>query len=72
MITDKEKVRKYENLLHKLQMFYSVSMDSSRVKKLLENISAWSYAHRVGNGMLSDEEQQERIDEAFHRLTDIN
>ena len=61
----------YENLLHKIQMFYSVTMDSAKVKKLLDNISAWSYAHRSGNGMLSDDEQQERIDRAFDRLCDV-
>ena len=70
MISDKEKIEKYESLLHQLQMFYSVTMDSSKVKILLNNISSWSYAHRSGNGMLSDEEQQARIDAAFYRLTD--
>lgn len=70
MRTDKEKIEKYEALLHRIQMFYSVTLDGAKVKKLLDNISSWSYAHRSGNGMLSDEEQQERIDRAFDNLLD--
>ena len=68
MRTDKQKVQMYERLLHKIQMYYSVCLNSAKVKTLLNNISAWSYAHRSGNGMVSEDEQQERIDEAFDRL----
>ncbi len=71
MKTDKQKVEMYENLLHRIQMYYAVTMDSSKVKQLLSNISDWSYAHRSGNGMLSDEEQQERIDRAFDKLCTV-
>ncbi len=68
MKTDKQKVETYENLLHKIQMYYSLMLDSSKVKELLNNISSWSYAHRSGNGMLSDEEQEARVDKAFDNL----
>jgi hypothetical protein len=68
MRTDKQKVQTYERLLHKIHMLYSVCLDSAKVKVLLNNISAWSYAHRSGNGMISEDEQQERIDAAFDRL----
>lgn len=71
MRTNRQKVEMYENLLHKIQMYYSVVMDSSKVKELLNNISGWSYAHRSGNGMLGDEEQQNRIDSAFDNLCEI-
>ncbi len=70
MRTNKEKVEMYENLLHRIQMYYGV-VDSKKVKNLLDNISSWSYTHRSGNGMLSDEEQQERIDNAFDNLLEI-
>lgn len=69
MITDRDKIDKYESLLHALQLNFEV-MDSERVKQLLRNISAWSYAHRSGNGMLSEDEQDNRIESAFHKLLD--
>lgn len=68
MRSDKEKVAQYESLLHRIQMYFSVTMDSVKVKRLLSNISDWSYAHRSGNGMISEEEQQKRIDGAFDEL----
>lgn len=71
MKSDREKIEKYESLLHQIQMYYSVVLDSSKVKKLLDNIAAWSYAHRSGNGELTEEEQQSRIDEAFDALEEI-
>lgn len=70
MRTDKEKIEMYESLLHRIQMYFSVVMDPIKIKRLLSNISSWSYAHCSGNGMLSDEEQQERIDRAFDKLLD--
>ena len=71
MRTDRQKVEMYERLLHKLQLNFVVAMNSDNVKSLLRNIDRWSYAHRSGNGMLSDDEQQARIDAAFDKLCDI-
>jgi hypothetical protein len=70
MRTDKEKVAKYEALMHRLQLYGEVCMDGAKVRRLVKNIYAWSYAHRSGNGMLTDEEQEARIDAAFDRLLD--
>jgi hypothetical protein len=41
------------------------------IKKLLRNIDKWSYMHRCGNGELSEKEQQELIDRAFWKLTNL-
>ena len=71
MRTDKEKIRQYESLLHLIQTHYAVTLDRKSVKKLLDNIASWSYAHRCGNGELSEEEQQEQIDRAFDKLCNV-
>lgn len=68
MITDKEKIKMYEALLHDIQMCREVSMNGERLNTLLDNICRWSYAHRVGNGMISEERQQEIVDVAFEKL----
>ena len=41
------------------------------MKRLINNACNWSYAHRVGNGELSDEEQSKIIEEAFHKLCEL-
>lgn len=71
MRTDAQKVEMYEQLLHKIQMYFAVVMDPNKVKALLRNIDRWSYAHRRGNGMLTDEELEAQIDAAFDKLCDI-
>ena len=42
--------------------------DGFGVKELVTNADNWSYSHRVGNGELSDEEQQKAVDRAFWKL----
>ena len=65
----REKVLKYEELFHLIQLNYAVTMDSARVKAYLDNIAEWSYAHRRGNGEYSEKEQRELINAQFHKLT---
>lgn len=68
MPTMKQKIQKYESLLHSIQMHAQVTMNHDRVAVLIDQICAWSYAHRSGNGEITDKEQQARIDKAFNRL----
>lgn len=67
----KERVQMYEELLHDIQMYREVVLDDKKVKRLLDNIGNWSYAHRRGNGELTEEEQQVLIDDAFQQLRDV-
>jgi len=71
MKSDKEKIAQYERLLHMIHACYAVVCDNKKVKQLLDNVSSWSYAHRSGNGMISEEEQQVRIDRAFDNLLEL-
>lgn len=68
MPTMRQKIKKYEGLLHSIQMYAQVTMDHDRLRVLLDQICSWSYAHRAGNGELSDKELQAQIDRAFHKL----
>jgi len=68
MPTLKQKVETYERLLHQLQMCYEVTMDWNGVQKLMNNICNWSYAHRVGNGALTEGQQNKLINDAFKKL----
>lgn len=55
--------------MHSLCMAYQVG-SSSRITELLKLIDQWSYAHRAGNGTLSDREQAKLITKAFWRIKD--
>lgn len=69
--TDGEKLAMYEGLLHDIQM-YRFLVDDEKVGRLIDNICGWSYAHRSGNGELSESEQQKFIERAFSQLRALN
>lgn len=71
MPTMKEKIAKYEQFLHMLQLNAEVAMDMKNTQRLIARACDWSYAHRRGNGELSDKQQQKIINTAFNKLTDI-
>lgn len=64
----RHKVATYENLLHSIQLNAEVTMNDKRLRQLIGNICNWSYAHRSGNGELSECEKNERIAKAFDKL----
>ena len=66
---DKEKIVMYERYLHALSIMCTCT-DNFGAKELVTNADIWSYAHRVSNGELSDDEQQKVIDNAFWKLLD--
>ena len=67
--TLKEKVALYEFYLHMINMFV-VSCNNDGIAELVRNAEIWSYAHRIGNGELSDRQQQQAINNAFWKLCD--
>ena len=68
--TQKEKIQMYEQFLHDIQM-YSVCARGDLISILIDNACSWSYAHRVGNGELSDKEQDQIITNKFWKLTTV-
>lgn len=68
LATLREKVYVYESMMHSIQLFSSVTMDGPAIQHMIDIINAWSYAHRAGNGMPTDEEQAEMVDFQFQRI----
>lgn len=52
-------------------MCAEVTMDKEKLSNIINNICRWSYSHRRGNGMLSEEQQNEIIRTAFNKLLEI-
>jgi UDP-N-acetylmuramate-alanine ligase len=65
--TLEEKVKQYEDFLHNINLMFTCGNDQG-LQRLLRNADNWSYAHRVGNGEYSEEQQQQFIDRAFWAL----
>ena len=67
---DQDKIEVYEDVLHRIQSLRDVTMDSDGLNELLDKICNWSYAHRMGDGMLSDAQRNELIETSFWRLSE--
>lgn len=67
-MSQKEKIQKYEELLHTIQLFAEVTMDNEKLKKIIHNICDWSYAHRAGNGSLTQKQIDKNIKQKFDKL----
>jgi hypothetical protein len=57
----------YENLLFRINAARQVG-DVQRVQKLLNAIDDWCWAHRDGNGTLSDRQVRKQVNDAFWRM----
>jgi len=62
--TKNERIRYMEALLHQLNAARTAG-NVEAIHQLLNRIDDWSYAHRVGNGALTDRQQQQLIHKAF-------
>jgi hypothetical protein len=67
--TDKEKIEKYEEYLHKINLF-CLTGNSQGIAELISNADIWSYNHRRGNGEISEDDLQKMINYSFWKLCD--
>ena len=55
-----------ESAIHSLQCAIQVTMRHDWAEEIVRLMCEWSYAHRSGE--LTDEEREQRIEEAYERL----
>ena len=65
-MTEKEELQTWRKVGGRLGLYMDFS--PHKIKDLLTLIGNWDYAHRAGNGELSDEEQQEKVDRAMNLI----
>ena len=70
-MTSEEKVKIYERVFHRISSA-CLTMDNGKVREIVSLIDNWSYAHRAGNGELTDEEQEAQINRALERLSSVS
>jgi hypothetical protein len=61
----------FHQVFHHINLHASITMNADKMQEIIGAICSWSYAHRSGNGELSNEEQQARVDCAFDRIKQI-
>lgn len=66
-LSDRDKIEIYEHFLHMIDL-YVMTCSNDKLGQLIKNASNWSYAHRVGNGGYSNEEQDEIVNKALLKL----
>lgn len=66
-MTNDEKVEVYENFFHRISMYYEI-VNVEKITEAISLISSWSYSHRVGNGVFSEEKQQELVDNYIGKM----
>lgn len=66
-MTKDERLKIYEKFFHRINM-YCITMNSEQIAKAIGIIDSWSYAHRQGNGELSDYEQNKLVEHAIKRM----
>ena len=69
--TKDEELHMYRGFLHDLNTFASIVMDHHAVHDLIGNACDWSYAHRVGNGEPTEEEQEQIVANNFWDLREV-
>ena len=65
--TLKQKIKVYEGFLHAINAAQT-AMNNERMMELISLADNWSYAHRRGNGELTEVEQNKLINDAFERM----
>jgi hypothetical protein len=61
----------FQQVFHYINTHAAITMNAERMQEIISAICSWSYAHRSGNGELTDEEQQARVDLAFNKIKQI-
>jgi hypothetical protein len=61
----------FRRVFHHINTHAAITMNAEKMQEIIGAICSWSYAHRVGNGEYSDEEQQAVIDRAFDKIKQI-
>lgn len=62
-----ERLKIYEQFFHQINV-YCVTMNQEKVAEAVALIDKWSYAHRMGNGELTDQEQKKVVESVIEKM----
>lgn len=70
----KPTLREEQDVFHKIMHIANlanITGKTDHMAKIVQAMDSWSYAHRRGNGELSDREQQQCVNSAFWKLREV-
>lgn len=66
-MTNKERLKIYESFFHQINV-YCITMNNDKMQEAIGLIDRWSYAHRAGNGELSDRQVKKNVESAVRNM----
>lgn len=66
-MTNKERLKIYESFFHQINV-YCITMNNDKLQEAIGLIDRWSYAHRAGNGELSDKQVKKNVESVIRRM----
>ena len=69
-MTKNDRLIAYEAFFHKINA-HVLTLNHDKIRDAVTLIDSWSYAHRCGNGELSDYQQQKQIDHVVQRMKEF-
>lgn len=69
-MTKADRLEIYESFFHKINL-HVVCMNNEKVRDAVSLIDSWSYAHRRGNGALSDKEQKKMVEDVITKMKEF-
>lgn len=66
-----QELKIYRAFFHAIDLHYNC-MNNEKVTEAVQLISRWSYAHRSGNGELTEHEQKQRVDSVIKRMEEFS
>ena len=69
-MTKANRLKIYESFFHRINL-HCLTMRSDKVADAVSLIDAWSYAHRSGNGELTDAQQKKQVEHVINRMKEF-
>ena len=69
-MTKQERLKIYEGFFHQMNV-YCITMNNEKIREAVHLIDRWSYAHRQGNGELTEFEQKKAVEHVIEKMRDF-
>ena len=66
-MTNKERLKIYEAFFHQINV-HCIIMNTEKIRDAVGLIDSWSYAHRAGNGELTEYQQKKSVEHVIRKM----
>lgn len=69
-MTKSERLKIYESFFHRINL-QVLTMNNEKIKEAVTLIDRWSYAHRQGNGEVSEYQQKKMVESVVKKMKEF-